>query len=189
MDTIAMEMKDGKLHTTRPAYGGNARAVNSFATEPAVATVRPKSQDAAEYASLLPRIKQAFVREIVSVAGRLGENTQTAYALALQFDLLPEELRAQAARRLAAEVRTRGHLTTGFVGTPYLCHVLTRYGELDVAYRLLNRQEYPSWLYPVRGIRRSGSADGRNRGASRTRANSSTTTSRLDRLVDVRGRG
>ena len=43
MDTIALEMKDGKLHTTRPAYGGNARAVNSFATEPAVATVRPKA--------------------------------------------------------------------------------------------------------------------------------------------------
>jgi electron transfer flavoprotein alpha subunit len=48
MDTIALEMKDGKLHATRPAYGGNARAVNSFATTPAVATVRPKSQDAAQ---------------------------------------------------------------------------------------------------------------------------------------------
>jgi electron transfer flavoprotein alpha subunit len=48
MDTIALEMKDGKLHTTRPAYGGNARAVNSFTTSPAVATVRPKSQEAVE---------------------------------------------------------------------------------------------------------------------------------------------
>jgi len=54
----------------------------------------------------------------VTAAGRVGENTQTAYAVALQFDLLPEALRAEAARRLAAEVRTRGHLTTGFVGTP-----------------------------------------------------------------------
>jgi alpha-L-rhamnosidase len=114
------------------------------------AEVLGKSQDAAEYASLLPRIKQAFVREFVTGAGRVGENTQTAYALALQFDLLPEELRGEAARRLAAEVRTRGHLTTGFVGTPYLCHVLTRYGALDLAYQLLNRQEYPSWLYPVK---------------------------------------
>jgi electron transfer flavoprotein alpha subunit len=48
MDAIALEMKDGKLHTTRPAYGGNARAVNSFTATPAIATVRPKSQDAAE---------------------------------------------------------------------------------------------------------------------------------------------
>jgi electron transfer flavoprotein alpha subunit len=47
MDTVALEMKDGKLHTTRPAYGGNARAVNGFTTSPALATVRPKSQDAA----------------------------------------------------------------------------------------------------------------------------------------------
>jgi electron transfer flavoprotein alpha subunit len=46
MDTVALEMKDGKLHTTRPAYGGNARAVNGFTTTPAIATVRPKSQDA-----------------------------------------------------------------------------------------------------------------------------------------------
>jgi electron transfer flavoprotein alpha subunit len=47
MDTVALEMQDGKLHTTRPAYGGNARAVNSFSASPAVATVRPKSQDPA----------------------------------------------------------------------------------------------------------------------------------------------
>lgn len=48
MDTIALEMKDGQLHGTRPAYGGNARAVNGFATSPAIVTVRPKSQDAGE---------------------------------------------------------------------------------------------------------------------------------------------
>jgi alpha-L-rhamnosidase len=114
------------------------------------ATVLGKKEDAAEYAALLPKIKEAWVREFVTSAGRVGENTQTAYALALQFDLLPEGLRAEAARRLAVEVRTRGHLTTGFVGTPYLCHVLSRHGHTDLAYRLLNREEYPSWLYPVK---------------------------------------
>jgi alpha-L-rhamnosidase len=114
------------------------------------ARVLGKSQDAAEYAALLPRIRAAFVREFVTGSGRVGENTQTAYALALQFDLLPEDLAAEAARRLTAEVRTRGHLTTGFVGTPYLCHVLARHGRLDLAYELLNREEYPSWLYPVK---------------------------------------
>jgi len=113
------------------------------------ALVLGKKEDAAEYAALLPRIKEAFGKEFVTAAGRVGENTQTAYALALQFDLLPEELRAEAARRLAADVKERGHLTTGFVGTPYLCHVLSRYGHTDLAYRLLNRKEYPSWLYPV----------------------------------------
>ena len=95
------------------------------------AAVLGKQDDAAGYATLVPQIKAAFQKEFVTAMGRVGENTQTAYALALQFDLLPEDLRAQAAGRLATEVRTRGHLTTGFVGTPYLCHVLTRYGHLD----------------------------------------------------------
>ncbi|MDE3096175.1 MAG: electron transfer flavoprotein subunit alpha/FixB family protein [Chloroflexota bacterium] len=60
MDTIALEMKDGRLHTTRPAYGGNARAVNSFAAAPAVATVRPKSQDAVEGGSAGRVVKVDF---------------------------------------------------------------------------------------------------------------------------------
>jgi alpha-L-rhamnosidase len=114
------------------------------------ALVLGKKEDAARYTDQLAKIKAAFRREFVTEAGRVGEGTQTAYALALQFDLLPEELRAAAARRLAEDVRTRKHLTTGFLGTPPLCHVLSRYGYLDEAYLLLNREEYPSWLYPVK---------------------------------------
>jgi alpha-L-rhamnosidase len=114
------------------------------------AKVLGKQEDAARYADQLAKIKAAFRREFVTDAGRVGEGTQTAYALALQFDLLPEERRAAAARRLAEDVRTRKHLTTGFLGTPPLCHVLSRYGYLDEAYLLLNREEYPSWLYPVK---------------------------------------
>ncbi len=114
------------------------------------ALVLGKKEDAARYTDQLAKIKAAFRREFVTEAGRVGEGTQTAYALALQFDLLPEELRAAAARRLAEDVRTRKHLTTGFLGTPPLCHVLSRYGYLDEAYLLLNREDYPSWLYPVK---------------------------------------
>ncbi len=110
-----------------------------------------KDADAAKYGELLERIKAAFRREFVTETGRIGENTQTAYALTLQFDLLPPgPLRDAAARRLAEEVRSRRHLTTGFLGTPYLCHVLSRHGYLDEAYLLLNREDYPSWLYPVK---------------------------------------
>lgn len=113
------------------------------------ALVLGKADDAARFADQLAKIKEAFRREFVTEGGRVGEGTQTAYALALQFDLLPEPMRAGAAQRLADEIRTRKHLTTGFLGTPYLCHVLSRYGHLDEAYLLLNREEYPSWLYPV----------------------------------------
>jgi len=114
------------------------------------ALVLGKKDDAARYGEQLGRIKSAFRREFVTDTGRVGEDTQTAYTLALQFDLLPDDLRPVAAKRLAQEVRTRKHLTTGFLGTPYLCHVLVRYGYLDEAYMLLNREDYPSWLYPVK---------------------------------------
>ena len=113
------------------------------------ALVLGKADDANRYADQLAKIKEAFRREFVTDGGRVGEGTQTAYAIALQFDLLPEALRPAAAAKLADDVRTRKHLTTGFLGTPYLCHVLSRYGYLDEAYLLLNREEYPSWLYPV----------------------------------------
>jgi alpha-L-rhamnosidase len=87
----------------------------------------------------------------VSPNGRVSSNTQTAYVLALHFDLLPETVRAQAAQRLVDNIRQYGnHLTTGFLGTPYLCHVLSRFGHADAAFTLLMQESYPSWLYPVK---------------------------------------
>ncbi|HEY9044714.1 MAG TPA: glycoside hydrolase family 78 protein [Ohtaekwangia sp.] len=115
------------------------------------AQVLGKTEDIQHYTAQLKKIKEAFIKEYTTSSGRLVSGTQTAYVLALNFDMLPEELRAQAAQRLAQNVKDYGnHLTTGFLGTPYLCHVLTRFGYTDVAYDLLLQQEYPSWLYPVK---------------------------------------
>ncbi len=113
------------------------------------AAILGKSDEAAKYADLLARIRKVFLDEFVTPNGRLASNTQTAYALALGFGILPEEKRAEAARRLAENVRSFGHLTTGFLGTPLLCQVLADYGYWDEAFLLLNRKEYPSWLYPI----------------------------------------
>lgn len=114
------------------------------------ATLLGKTEDAAAYNHLLDRIKSAFLKEYVTPSGRLVSGTQTAYVLALYFDMLPEALRQQAAQRLVENIKSYGHLTTGFLGTPYLCHVLTNFGYTDVAYQLLEREKYPSWLYPVK---------------------------------------
>jgi alpha-L-rhamnosidase len=115
------------------------------------AKVLGKTDDAENYSVLLQKIKDAFIKEYTTPNGRLVSGTQTAYVLALNFDMLPESLRAQAAKRLADNVKSYGdHLTTGFLGTPYLCHVLTRFGYDDVAYKLLLQDTYPSWLYPVK---------------------------------------
>jgi alpha-L-rhamnosidase len=145
--------------TTRADYPGATTSKDFIATAfyahstdlmQRIARILGKENDEARFGELFAKIKDAFQKEYVTRTGRVAEDTQTAYVLALQFDLLPEELRATAAKRLAADVRSRGHLTTGFLGTPYICHVLTRFGYLDEAYLLLNREQYPSWLYPVK---------------------------------------
>ncbi|HUZ57248.1 MAG TPA: family 78 glycoside hydrolase catalytic domain [Hanamia sp.] len=114
------------------------------------AKVLDKTEDVATYSALLKKIKEAFLNEYVTPNGRLVSGTQTAYVLALHFDMLPEDLRKQAAERLVENIKSYdNHLTTGFLGTPYLCDVLTRFGYDDVAYKLLLQKTYPSWLYPV----------------------------------------
>ncbi len=108
-----------------------------------------KKEDAAHYADLLAKVKKVFMDEFVTQNGRVGSNTQTAYALALAFDLLPESLRPSAAKRLADDVNRFKHITTGFVGAPLVCPVLGDNGYFKEAFMLLNRKEYPSWLYPI----------------------------------------
>jgi alpha-L-rhamnosidase len=108
-----------------------------------------KTDDARAYRALFDQIRAAWVKEFVTASGRLSSNTQTAYSLALEFGLLPDARRPDAAARLAADVRNVGHLTTGFLGTPYLTDALTETGHLAEAYRLLLNKRYPSWLYPI----------------------------------------
>ncbi|WP_207532091.1 glycoside hydrolase family 78 protein [Desertivirga arenae] len=115
------------------------------------AEVLGKKEDQEKYSALLEQIKKAYVKEYLTPNGRLISSTQTAYVLALQFDMLPDNLRDQAVKRLVQNIRDYGnHLTTGFLGTPYLCHVLSRFGQANVAYDLLMQETYPSWLYPVK---------------------------------------
>ena len=114
------------------------------------AKILGKEKDAARYAESLEKIKAAFQKQFVMADGKVGEGTQTAYVLALDFDLVPPALQAAAAAKLAQDVRERGHLTTGFLGTPHLLTVLSRFGYTKEAYLLLNREEFPSWLYPVK---------------------------------------
>ena len=115
------------------------------------ATVLGKTADAEYYKNLLQKIKTAFVNEYVTANGNLVSGTQTAYVLALHFDMLPEVLQKNAAEKLVTNIKNYGdHLTTGFLGTPYLCHVLSRFGYTGVAYKLILQENYPSWLYPVK---------------------------------------
>jgi alpha-L-rhamnosidase len=107
--------------------------------------------DAGKYAGLAERSRAAFVAEYVTPAGRMMSDAPTAYALALEFDLVTDpEVRQALSDRLAAVVREGGYrIATGFVGTPLVTDALTGGGHLAAAERLLLQTENPSWLYPV----------------------------------------
>jgi len=130
-----------------------AEAFYAYSTELVINAAKAlgKDDDVRKYTELLNTIKKAFHNEYVTPNGRTVSSTQTAYLLTLQFDLLPEGERQQLAARLVQNIKDYGnHLTTGFLGTPFLCHVLTRFGYDDMAYTLLLQDTYPSWLYPVK---------------------------------------
>ncbi len=114
-----------------------------------IAKILGKTSDAEKYKKLAKSIKKAFADEFITPNGRLVSHTQTAYALALSFGLMPDDLVEKAAGYIAADVEKFKHLTTGFLGTPLLCSTLSNIGRDDLAFMLLNRKEYPSWLYPV----------------------------------------
>ena len=113
------------------------------------AAVLGKSEDAEHYAEMTTKVKSAFCNAYLTPGGYLVSATQTAFALALNFEMLPEAQRPVVAAHLADNVRQYGHITTGFVGTPFICHVLSEWGYTDLAYKLLLRKEYPGWLYPI----------------------------------------
>jgi len=108
-------------------------------------------EDAGRYQALADAVQAAFLREYLTPGGRLAVTTQTAYVLSLFVNILPEAARTQAAFALRMLLKESNyHLRTGFIGTAYLCRVLSATGSSDIAYRLLLQEDYPSWLYEVK---------------------------------------
>lgn len=143
--------RDGKAAITDKYLIAQVFYAHSVQNMINTAKILQLSADEAFYTKLLANIKKAFVNEYVTPSGRLVSNSQTAYVLALNFDMLPENLREQAATRLVQNIKDYGyHITTGFLGTPYICDVLSRFGHTDIAYKLLLQESYPSWLYPIK---------------------------------------
>lgn len=146
------------FNTDKPDYAGSVTEKDLIATAyfkysttllSKTAEILGKQNDAEDYKKLAENVKKAFIQEYITPNGRLMSHTQTAYALAISFDLIPENLLQKSAEYFAADVKKFGHLTTGFLGTPLLCSTLAKIGREDLAFMLLNRKEYPSWLYPV----------------------------------------
>ena len=115
-----------------------------------MADVIGKEEDAKKYQELFERIRAHFQASFVDSDGRVKGNTQTAYCMALYYNLLTETQRKQAAEHLVERIKAKDyHLSVGFLGVPILLPTLTEIGRNDLAYRLLQNKTYPSWGYSV----------------------------------------
>ena len=120
-----------------------ASAFYAHSTKLVIKAGKVLGKDVSKYEELYKSIVQKFEATFNTY------NTQTEHVLALHFGLTGGK-DAEVAKSLADLVVADGTcLQTGFVGTPYLMHVLSNHGYTELAYSLLLRTEYPSWLYPV----------------------------------------
>lgn len=115
------------------------------------AKILGKNEDYEKYNCLYQKIKKAFNKEYITETGRIVSETQTACVLSLYFDLAEERYRERILQTLEDNIAYhKNHLTTGFVGTPYLCHTLSENNKHDLAGTIFLKEDYPSWLYQVK---------------------------------------
>jgi len=114
------------------------------------AAVLGREPEAARLRRLAARVRRAFAREFLTRTGRIVGHAQTGYLLALGFDLLPAAERPRALAHLVALLaRSGGRLQTGFVGTPLLAPVLSRFGRADLAAGAVLSTGFPGWLFSI----------------------------------------
>jgi len=151
-DWVALDAKEGSYVGATPAdllatayYAYSAGIVSK------AARVLDNGVDAEMYENLYRDIVKAYQDEFFTPAGRLAARTQTAHIFSLVFGLTPEKFIQRTVDTLVRLIEENGgHLVTGFLGTSYFCNALSKNGKLKEAYDLLQREDYPSWLYQVK---------------------------------------
>jgi len=116
------------------------------------ARVLGKEEDASKYSEEADSIKRSFANHYFDADGKIqnAPETQTAYLLAIAFDLIPDSMKEQATENLVRLIEEAdGHLRTGFLGTPYIVSVLDEMGRKDLAFSILFKETYPSWFYSI----------------------------------------
>lgn len=151
-DWLALDTYDpeSRLGGTDCYYVASAYYLYSSELTAKAAEVLGYTEDAKFYTNLANEVRCAMQKEYFTATGRLAIETQTAMVLALHFHIVPEEFKERLKKDLKVKLeKDKVHLTTGFVGTAYLCLALAEHGLEDYAYSLLLNEDYPSWLYEV----------------------------------------
>ncbi len=138
------------LESTDTALVNSAYFARTTQLMAKMARATGRSNEATRYQALHERIRAGFIARFLDDDSRLKGDTQSAYAMALRFGLVPEERRAQLLARFRESLaRHDNHVATGIAGTRELLPALTENGERDLAFQLLTNRDFPSWGYPI----------------------------------------
>lgn len=115
-----------------------------------MASILGRTEEMRKYGALGDAIETAFQNAYLSEDGMIPGETQSGYALALHFGLVPSEIEKKVQERMVQAVeKYNRHISTGFLSTIALMHELTRFGANDIAYQLINNKTFPSWGYTI----------------------------------------
>lgn len=153
-DWLALDIESGSTDRT----GGtdkylvaNAYYAYSAGIVRDAAAVLGYTEESESYGKLHNEIIESINIEFVTRTGRLVSETQTACVVMLYFNLIKPEFRERILKTLEMNIGAHhGHLTTGFVGTPYLCHCLSESGHHELADEIFMKEDFPGWLYAVK---------------------------------------
>ncbi|KAF4154255.1 hypothetical protein CNMCM6069_009544 [Aspergillus lentulus] len=136
--------------TTDAKMVANAFLIHSLDLMCKISRILGQDTDTSRFIRWSESARREFQDEYITANGRIVSDSQTAYALAICFDLLSPSQRKYAGGRLAYLVRKNEfRIGTGFAGTPYICEALALTGNIQIAYAMLLEEKCPSWLYPV----------------------------------------
>ena len=143
-------MKEDPVGRTDVYYLTNVLHLNTLHIAENTAKLLGEKESAKEYAAKRRELLKKIRAEYITPNGRLALDTVTAQVLALHFGIIPEAHRAGLAAALDQNVKKHGfHVTTGFIGTPFLLYALADNGYFETACRVLLNGDYPGWLYEV----------------------------------------
>jgi len=151
-DWVALDAQEGSYFGATP-NDLTCTAYYAYSTQlfAKICRILGKTEEYKKYSSLHQKIVMGFQKAFFTQNGELMARTQTAHIIVLYFHLVPEQFIEKTVNTLLQLLDEHGgHLVTGFVGTPYFCHVLSQNGHTKDAYDLLLKEDFPSWLYQVK---------------------------------------
>ena len=151
-DWVALDAAEGSFKGATPdevvCYAYEYYSTTLFAK---MCGIIGRNAESEKYFEIAEHVKRVFIKKFFQSSGRLKIRTQTAHILALHFHLVPEMWKKRVIADFEELLKERNyHLSTGFVGTPYLLFALSENGRTDSAYKVLLKEDYPSWLYQVK---------------------------------------